>query len=257
MAVTLTNSAEGITPSGTALTAGSGGNTGAASGNFFDTVSIGSGATLASDSAQAAHGSLSVKIATSATAAVCYCTWTTSLTASTLTLVYFRVYLFITAIQSAGNFRLVSCLSSAAVISGACVLRPTTGLISMQNSANTVITTSTNAAPLSAWFRLEGYFNSATGQCEHKIFLTPDSATPTETVTSTTGQSLGTDVSQFRFGQGGGSTANYGPFWFDDFGASDTAYLGPAVGGLIPQQLRRRVPVLTPAAARARAIYGR
>jgi hypothetical protein len=257
VAVTLTNSLEGVTPSGTALTAGSGGNTGGASGNFLDTVNIGSGATLASDSAQAAHGGLSLKIATGATAAVSHCAWTTSLAGSAITLAYFRTYLFLSAIQSAGNFRLVSCLNFAGTIAGACVLRPTTGFISMQNSANTVITTSTTAAPTNAWFRIEGFLNSATGVCEHKIFLTMDSATPTETVTSTSGQSLGTDVSQFRFGQGGGTTANYGPMWYDDLGASDTAYVGPAVMPRIPQQLRQRVPALTPAAAHARATYGR
>lgn len=231
MAVTLTNSAEGITPSGTTLTAGSGGNSGGSSGSFFDVVTIGSGATVASDSTHAMHGSLGIKTQTGATAATAYFGWTTSLGGSSVTQSWFRFYLYITAIQSSGNFRLASCLNASNAISGAVVLRPTTGLISMQNSSNAVITgmTTTNAVPLNQWVRVEGYFNSATGQGEIKLFLTPDSATPTETITSATGQALGTDVSSYRFGQGGGNTANYGPFWFDDVGASDTAYLGPAV----------------------------
>ena len=59
----LTNTFEGGT-SGTTITQSVNGNSGGASGNFFDTVSIGGGATDAADNTHAAHGTLSAKIAT-------------------------------------------------------------------------------------------------------------------------------------------------------------------------------------------------
>jgi len=258
VAVTLTNSLEGVTPSGTVLTAGAGGNTGGASGNFFDVVNIGTGATNASDSAQAAHGSLSLKLATGSTAGTVYVTWSTSLTSTTLTVVYQRISLFATA-NPAANSRLLYWGNSGATIAASLRLN-TAGTLAFQNSANSVILTSTATIPLNAWCRIEAMCNSATGVAEFKLFNTPDSATPTETQTSTSGQSLSTDCGLVRIGQSGGAQANYGPYWLDDLGASDTAYLGPAVvPALLPQQIRMRRPALVTrlGAAHKGAIYGR
>ena len=259
MATTLTNSLEGVTPSGTTLTAGAGGNTGTAPDSFFDTVNIGTGATNASDSAQAAHGSLSLKIATGATAATSYVAWAASF--PTVTIAWYRLYMFLAAYPTAGNPRFIGAQNSTAAIIGSVRLNNNTGTISVQNSANTVITgmTTTNAVPLNAWCRIEGYFNATAGVAEINLFLAPDSATATETLTSAGGQSLGANVAQFRFGQSGGATANYGPHWYDDLGISDTAYLGPAVpaGGLLPQQISIRRPAVPAGRAAHAAVYGR
>src|SRR5215471_11963445 len=243
MAVSLVNSAEGITPSGTVLTQGSGGNTGGVSGNFFDVVNIGTGATNASDSAHSAHGSLSVQIATGATTATAYDTWSTSLTATTLTAVWARFYFYCTAVPAA-NSRVIAWANSAAAIA-ASIRYNTAGTLTYQNSANAAITgmTSVTTLPLNAWCRIEALCNSSTGVAELKIFNIPDSVVATETLTSTSGQSLNTDCGILRFGQSGGAQANYGPYWFDDFGASDTAYLGPAfyrqTPRPLPQPIRR------------------
>jgi len=260
VAVTLTNSAEGITPSGTTLTAGAGGNTGGASGNFLDAVNIGTAATLASDSSTAAHGSLSIKCATAATAGTCYFTWAASLASVAISQSWYRWYFNVgAAYPTAGNPRVLGCLNTANALSGSVRVNNTTGTLTVQNSANAVITgmTTTNAVPLNSWCRIEGYFNSATGVAELKLFLSMDSATATETLTSAGAQSLGTDVSQYRFGQSGGATANYGPFWWDDLGASDTAYVGSALPPalLLPQRLQLRRP---PSRSRyVPAAYGR
>lgn len=258
MAVTLTQSAEGVTPSGTTLTAGAGGNTGGVSGNFFDTVNIGTGCAVVSDSAHAAHGSLSVHFTSPATAATAWAGWSTSLTAGTITLTYLRFYQFLTAYPASGTWRIGGWFNSTGTICGSLRVS-TTGILTMANSANTAITgmASTVAIPLNAWCRVEAFCNSGTGACEQQLFTTNPDGTTADDIKNATAQSLLADCGQVRFGMAGSPIANYSA-WQDDFGASDTAYVGPAVSPvLLPQQLRRRVPALTPAAARARATYGR
>jgi len=236
----LSNSFEGVTPSGTTVTTG---NSGGASGNAFDGVTIGTGATVASDSAHAAHGSLGCQIATGATSAQAFCGWTTSMGTQAQT--WFRMYLYLTANPAASIvvFRAVSGGSQAGG------MRITTaGKIAMINGAGTNIVTTVTAIPLNAWFRAEGFIiGSATaGQLEAKLFLTPDAAAADETVTSTAAQNTTGSMDTYEFGVGT-STANAGPFWEDDLGLSNTGYMGPSVVALAT------VPVVSPQAAVERA----
>lgn len=104
------------------------------------------------------------------------------------------------------------------------------GTLSMRDAAGTVQLTTTSTVPLSALYRIEGYVTSSAsaGQMELKLFLNPDSPTPTET--KTTAASLNTtggNLSQARFGM----TTSGGPaswtFQFADPANSVTGYIGP------------------------------
>jgi hypothetical protein len=223
---TLVNNFEGITPSGTTLTAGAGGNTGGVSGSFFDTITIVAGGTLASDSTHAAHGNLGVKVATGGTAGGSSCSWTTSLTGSTIPTVWFREYLYFTA-NPAAQHRVFAAL--AAAVCGSINIS-TAGKVVAQNAAGTAVLTSTASIPLNQWFRIEGFItgDAAVGQIEFKLFTTAlDSATADETQTSAANLNTNAAITRAAFGITGTSIANAGPYWIDDAGASDAGYLGP------------------------------
>src|SRR6266700_2475840 len=90
--VQLANNFEGITPSGTTLTAGSGGNTGGISGNYFDIINIIAGGTVVSDSTHVAHQGMALQVATGATAGAAKAVWTTQLTSTAVSKIWYRVY---------------------------------------------------------------------------------------------------------------------------------------------------------------------
>jgi hypothetical protein len=71
----LTNNFEGGSNGSTITT----GNSGGASGNAWDTITIGTSAVDVYDNSQAAHGSLSCKLSTAATSVSVYNAWTTSM----------------------------------------------------------------------------------------------------------------------------------------------------------------------------------
>lgn len=261
MAVTLLNSTEGITPSGTAMTAGSGGNSGGASGNFLDVVNLGSSGVVASDSAQKAHGSLSTKITTVASS-LCFVAWTTSITGSPLTTMWFRIYVYITASPPAANIPICRFLTSGAQQCSRMVIN-TSGKLVFNDGANATQLTSTNNVPANAWFRIEGFCTSSAtvGQLEFKLFTTADSTTPLETQTSAATLNTNAGIAQWQVGITSVAIAN-GTVWVDDLGLTDQGYLGPAAvstTALLPQQIRLRRPAQFTRLTRhgTTGIYGR
>lgn len=223
MAVTLTNSAEGITPSGTTVTTG---NSGGASGNAWDAVNIGASATITSDNAHAAHGSLSTKFVTT-TSAQNTVVWSTSLTGSSIATVWWRIYVYVTANPSS-NIPLVLVRNGANQCSR--FVLGTAGTFTYNDAANTTRLTSTGVVNTNAWTRIEGFTTaSATvGQLEFKLFTSGlDNSSPDETQSSTATLNTQTAVTQVFYGLTSVAAANI-TFWLDDVGASDTAYLGPA-----------------------------
>lgn len=237
--VALNNTLEGVTPSGTVLTPLVGGNTGGASGNFFDVTQIGTGATLASDSAVLIHGGQTLKIATAATTAQVYCGWAASLTGTQITQVWIRLYA--KAANLAQNMRLVGWFNGTTVCGALTLL--TTGTIRSTNTGNATVSTGAVAVAANQLFRLEGFLiGSATvGQIEWKLYTDPEGLVPAETITSTAVQNTLNPVTLVRFGQSAGGVANWGPVNFDDVGVSDTGYMGPTWTRPAYQQPRRRI----------------
>lgn len=218
----VTNSFEGGT-SGTTVTTG---NSGGASGNAFDLVTIGSGATNAYDNTQAAHGGLSCKIATGASAVSSYNRWSTSL--SVTNQYWIRMYLFFTAIPTTLT-RIMGFATSGGSPCATIAILASTGKVEILNASGSAIITTANAIPTNAWFRIEAMLiGSATvGQMQLKTFTTSaDALTPNELLTSTALQNTGGTPGLFSFGQVT-NVASIGPFWMDDLGVSTYGYLGP------------------------------
>ena len=220
MAVTLTNSAEGGTNGTTVST----GNSGGGSGNAFDVVTIGAGAGLIYDSTHVAHGSLALKFTEPASSVSVVVQWTTSLTGSSVTTVYFRAYCFFTANPPA-TIRLIEALSGGAFCGGIAI--NTSGKLLLLNAAGTILVTSTAAIPTGAMFRIEGFVTgSATvGQISVSLYDTMDSTSATESDSTTAAQNTTGTINGIRFGSPTNGTSF--SFWLDDLGASDTALLGP------------------------------
>jgi hypothetical protein len=216
----VTNSLEGVTPSGTTITNG---NSGGASGTAFNTTSIGTGASLVSDSTHVAHGSLAMKAATAGTSTVSYGNWSTAMGAQTQ--VWFRSYLFITA-NPATVLTPILFFNTTTQAGG---LQITTGgKLQLIDANSATILTGTLNVSLNNWFRVEGFIiTSATvGQMEYKLFLTPDSATADEVMTSAATQNTNTQVVSYRYGTTL-SSANQ-TIWHDDLGLSNVGYIGPS-----------------------------
>ena len=215
----LVNNAEGGSSTTTVTT----GNSGGSSGSAFDVVTIGTSAALTFDTTHIAHGSLSYKFVASSSGSV-VCAWSTSLTGSSLTQVWFRAYVYTTGHSS--TLKLIEALSTST--QRAAISINTSGKIILVNAAGTTVATSTTTIPTNQWIRLEGFFiGSATvGQIECKIFTTSaDAVTPDETQTTTAVQNTGGTINRLQFGNPTSGVSF--THWMDELGASDTAYLGP------------------------------
>ena len=253
MAVTLTNSFEGVTPSGTTLTQGAGGNTGGTSGSFFDAVTIGTGATLASDSAHAAHGVLSCQVTTSGTAAQSFAQWSASLTGTSIATAWVRIYLYLTAYPASGSWRLVQWNNGGTLCGALQLMFNPLGFVRTINTSSATVSTSGIPLPLNQWNRIEAFLTAGagTGSSECRLYTTgEDSALNAyNDIQSGSSQQFSTAITQVRFGQAAGALASYGPLWVDDLGASDTAYLGPSqtAPAAVPSPLYQRAgPVRAP-----------
>jgi hypothetical protein len=232
----VSGSATGTVSTGNAVTleptAGvSGGNSGSA----FNTLagSVGTGVTLGYSNVEAAHGVLSCVMAQPSSAANGYVIWSTSLTATTIATVYFRIYVWYASTPSAG-VRLVTILNGTTFYGG--VQLNTTGKLTALNAAGSAqtfvgngINATTNALNTGAWSRIEGFITgSATvGQVSVSIYNSMDSTVATETeATAATLNTTGA-LTTIRFGDPGAAPSF--TMYMDDLGASDTGYLGPAL----------------------------
>lgn len=218
----LVNSFEG----GTNTTAISAANSGAASGNAFDAI-VGTAPTFSST--HASHGLLGMAPVTTAQSMV---SWTTSI--GTPTELWSRCYIFITAAASTNMpFIYYRDSGNAANLSG---VRVNTGALTIGISANafTNAVNFTNALTASSWARVELHSLISGGNltCDGRLFLTPDSNTPTETQT-TTQTTTATSFGAIRFGSNLAQTTTV---WYDDVGVDTTGWMGQA---MTPLQWRR------------------
>jgi hypothetical protein len=221
--VTLTNNLEGGTDGTTITTVNSGG----ASGNAFDNVVIGTGATATYSATHAAHGGLGLAVSTGSTAATALCRWDSSLGVQTT--LYGRTYLYVTGAPSSSD-SVIEFQNASASRGG---IQITTGLQWLvQDAAFATLYTSTHIIPIGQWVRVEWeiVFSATAGQAIVNYYESFDSTTPTETFTSSTTQNFGAGCDTMIFGW---STAhsNQPLLYFDDLGVSTVGFLGPVVTG--------------------------
>lgn len=215
-------SAEGGS-NGTGITTG---NSGGGSGDAFESVSAGAGATLTYDNTHA-RGTLAAKLATGGSAADCSLNYQAKIGAQTQ--VWYRAYVYMTA-NPPSNHRLFDAWDSGSGQLCFAVYLTSTGKLQSVNTGGGQIQIMTGNCPLNAWFRVEAMIiGSATvGQIEVKRFDSADSATETEKITSAANQNTRGSMNNFRFGASGDPLPASRTIWFDDLGISTTGYLGPS-----------------------------
>lgn len=237
--VALTYTFEGGTNGATLASGGTG------SGNPLDVVSIGSSATAVHDTAHPAHGGLGARFATGASAVACYGAWTTSL-GSTARLGW-RAYLYLTGAPAVAQIPVRGLGATAQKFR---VSINTTGRVEVRDNANALLATSTNPLPFGAICRIAGDFTAgAAGPYDVRIFTAPDAADTawTDRLTGTGGFGSA-NFDEIRFGVGA-SVANCPSLWFDDIGASDFGFMGPAVWTTTPDGLAVAAAAGAPTAA--------
>lgn len=215
----LANTAEGGT-NGVAATPG---NTGGASGDAFNTVTIGTAATLAPDSSTSAHGALSYSIATAGTSATAQLLWTSI---GSLSTIFWRSYLRISAANTGqGVIR-----ARAAGVQSFRVAVGSTGKLTIRDTANTTVATSSTTLSVNTWYRLEGFCTvGGSSTAELKIWSAIDSlAAPVETLTITAQNFGAGNIDEAGWGIFS-AAANVSQYWLDDLAVTDVGYPGPAV----------------------------
>jgi hypothetical protein len=217
------NSLEGGT-AGTTITTG---NSGGASGTAFDIVSVGAGSTGAFDNSFWAHGSLSASFSTGSAGNATHVGWSTAL--GTLSQAWFCAYFYFSSVAT--SIRIIS--GRAGGSAAASILMTGGGGLSIQDSTFGNSVNFTHSVPANAWIRLEGWIiGSATvGQVQCSLFLSPESFTATEIVTTIATYNTSGSLTQYWYGDDSGSGAPNAPqFWIDDMAWSSTGPIGPVNG---------------------------
>ena len=211
-------------------------NSGGASGNWWDTVNIGSLAAFIYDNTFTLHGEpLVYMVSTGASASSIVAEWTT--TEGTLTTAYWRVYVIVNATVTPAWRPVV--LRSGASHAGSLLL--TGNAIQTSFGAAFIgLGTFVTTMPIGSWVRFEGYVtgDAAAGVVSTSVFLNPESYVPDETHTYTGLNTVGA-LTQYCWGQGN-SVASSGPFWFTGAGVSAIGPLGPIGPGVWPVGASRR-----------------
>ena len=228
----LSNSFDGGTDT-VALTQGSGGNTGGASGDFLDLVTVSADDTITFDSTHAHSGTLSCKHTLGATSSTTYMGW--SGLGSLTTSLYWRGYVYATAAPStASKFVIPRTTGNAALAQ----LNLTTGrILEAHDGANVLLTGGAGsvAASLNQWVRIECRFlpgNASNGEFEFWLYNTADADIASfDDHVNVTGVTLGgTDIDILRIGPASTTSAPInGSWWIDDIAVSTSGQIGPTV----------------------------
>jgi hypothetical protein len=222
MALPLNNNAEGGTDDVTVTT----GNSGGASGDAFDGVTIAAGGSITFDNAQA-KGVLAVKLVQGSSAGNNYVSWAAAF--GTQTTYYGRLYLYRTANPSA-NVALMRGVTSSTP--NAWVMLVTSGVIRCRGNATTPATDGSVAIALNAWNRVEFKVvcHASAGVVTAKLFAGAnfEGTTPDETIEQT-GVNTGANNDGVWFGMQGVDPS--GVAWYDDLNLNATDYPGPTAPG--------------------------
>ncbi|MFJ9740832.1 hypothetical protein [Streptomyces sp. NPDC101166] len=202
------------------------GNSGGTSGDAWSLVNLDSN-TVEYDTARAAHGTVSARIATGATAGMPYLSWTSGISGTTL---YARAYLYLTA-NPGSNLNAVRLMSGSTIV--ATVRINSTGKVGLLYASGSLTATSTASVPLNAWFRLElkAVASTTAGSVECRCYLgSPDATSATETLQGT-GLNTGTNTAMDRVRVGLLTSTTSYSINVDDVAWGDTDWIGPATAG--------------------------
>lgn len=157
--------------------------------------------------------------------------WSTSL--GTVSDWHGRMYFRVDTLSFTGEFRLVRDDTNA---QQRVFFINSDGRMRMEFATSLI---STNSIVPGKWCRIEWHIihSLTVGQIEFKLFLNPNSTTPTETQTSAANLNTGTDTSSIWFGQhsGGGASTDA---WLDNILIGALNYPGPISVAPEPTPLR-------------------
>lgn len=217
------NNAEGQADETTVSAANSGGS----SGDAFTSVNIGTGAEAKTDTAHAAHGTKSYRIATTGTSSTVWLEWDI---AAGITTIYGRILIYLTG-TPAVSIGILRIMDSGGTNQIARIqIRATERAIEVRNAANTIVATGTTPLTINAFVTLEFKVisHASAGEVTCRLHNTMDSASVTETISATGQNTGGGDIRVARIGVTG-ATLNQGPFWIDDLDFNDIGLPGPAL----------------------------
>lgn len=209
--VFLQNTNEGGTDETTVTTANSGG----ASGDAWTFVD--GGGTRVFDTAQASHGSLSLRLATASGGSNRFSLfeWTHSAISQSYGRFYIRLSAGSTDHRELARIRNGAQQSFAIDLTAAEVLE-------IHNRNNAVVATGSTTLSINTWYRIEWSLTPGPAGSATVYLYDLDSATPLETLGPVTSDYDGTTVSVVTFGQID-SISNLPSMWFDSIAVSDTA----------------------------------
>lgn len=218
------NDSEGGTFGATVTGSNSGPTTSSPYNTPFTTVTIGGGDTLIYDTAQAAHGSLSLFPIYGAATNPCYVTWSSPYAGSPTQ--WFRMYLYLTANPNTAALVIAEALTAASTSAGKLKLN-TNGTLSMDAGAGSNVITTANALPLNQWVRIEGYVtgDAAIGQVGMSVYAAMDSGTALEVIDSAAALNTIDAPASWRFGLVSGGNAFYN-YHLDDVAISASGPIG-------------------------------
>lgn len=231
----LSNTFEGGT-NGTTLTGGSGGNTGGASGDFFNQVNIPSDGILIFSNIQKYIGSLGLRLATRTVTGAADFIWT-SASRGSIADDYGRFYFYSDDITTGGIAKnIVRWFNGGSSLGG--ILMGNNRLYVTDGSNAAVSGNSTTLLPAATWVRIEYHLHprtDGTGSVQIKLWLNPNSTGTPDwdyTISGLTHAANTTD--QVTFGNAGPG-ANWpsatGFIGFDGITTGAATWLGPIVGG--------------------------
>lgn len=139
------------------------------------------------------------------------------------TTLYGRVYVWFDALP-AGDLRLIRGKTNSALSFAIDVLR--TGKLRVRDRSNKMIAQTSTTILTRGWVRVEWRVDIASGQIDLRVYNSPNSTTPTDSVTTGPGQAIGPNSSAVQIGRSG-TQAFSAVFWTDDPVLSGSGYLGP------------------------------
>jgi hypothetical protein len=213
--VRLGNTAEGGSDETTVTT----GNSGGSSGDAFGGVTIGTNASAVFDTAQAAQGSLSYRLATGGTSTTVFLQWTFTGVAR----IFFRAYFRLASVGAARS--LIRIRAAGAQV--ARIALSASDTLELRNGGNSVVDTSTATVSANTWYRIEGDITVGTSQSGTVNLYTGESTTLTEAVTATATYGSGT-ADEIHYGQVV-NASNLANLWLDGLDVNDVGLPGPAV----------------------------
>lgn len=156
--------------------------------------------------------------------------WSTAMGSQTQ--IWWRQYVYLTALPvtvgCAVDAPIFECDNGVAYTGWGYIDRDT-GKVSIYNGSDTSFVITANPLPLNAWARLECrmQFSTTTGNVELRLYLEPDSDTPTETVSGSGWNMGGASANSYAFGYPT-TIANRPEMYISGLQLSNTGWPGPA-----------------------------